>query len=287
MSSGDHLIRILKARPELADTAVILCEFEVEQPPDHVEEVWMADGSKPEPLSTDFTGGTFFRCPDGALLYGSSEGAAALVGTTVAEGLETMFNLPPYWQDALSAVRGSENDEDLAARLAESEAEAVEEYPDLPERRRQLLEGLGLGRLAPVEAARRLAHAAVNTEPGWLLLGSDDRNVYSPLQPGLPQPGLWNGLLDGIPDDPDGPTRLRIAQEAHRRGDLALAHCLLLHLCMEEGMKDFIAARPGTHSNRDGNVLPPDRRLCADLAEELDAVGNTWHAAKARALARG
>ncbi|NWF29299.1 hypothetical protein HW130_24095 [Streptomyces sp. PKU-EA00015] len=135
----------------------------------------LASGASLEPVAGDDTGGTYFVCADGAVLYASSEGDAVLVGGSVTEALEILIGLPSYCEGIAPGL-------DEAALLAEvgaADEEARESFaPELDTQRAALLNGLGLPARSLVELNAMMHAAARRTEPDHLLLNSAELCAY-------------------------------------------------------------------------------------------------------------
>ncbi|QIP88824.1 hypothetical protein GLX30_29995 [Streptomyces sp. Tu 2975] len=140
-----------------------------------MEDVRLASGGPLEPIAGDDTGGTFFVCGDGAVLYASSEGDAVLIADSVTEALETIIRLP-WWCEG---IRPGLDEEQLLAAVREGDEEAREQFaPDLDAQRAALLSGLGLPERPLVELAARAEAAAGRTEPDHVLLNAEELGAY-------------------------------------------------------------------------------------------------------------
>ncbi|MGF1431039.1 hypothetical protein [Kitasatospora sp. LaBMicrA B282] len=226
----DHrAIELLREHSDLADLAAYPFNVDIARD-DHVEAVRLASGAALEPVAGDDTGGTYFVCADGAVLYADSEGAAGVVGDSLDEALEVMIGLPG-WHGYLG-LDPDADDAALAAAVAETEEEEREYYgPELDEDRATLLAGLGLRQLPQPELIRRLHRALLRTEPDHLLLNAEELCAYQPLDR-LPRPRPWESALGGV---------FRITPGGRRRGT---------HL---DGFSSVADAPHG---------LPPRRRRC-------------------------
>ncbi|MFC5890636.1 hypothetical protein RMN57_00065 [Kitasatospora sp. CM 4170] len=243
----DHrALRILRENPELAQLAAYPFNLDLDRT-DHVEPVRLASGGPLTAVAGDDTGGTYFRCPDGAILYAGSEGEAGLIADSLDEALETLIGLP-CWHDHV-LLDPDATDAELATEVAESEEELAEYYgPDLDADRDTLLTALGLRRIPPAELVRRLHRALRRTEPEHLLLNAEELNAYTPLArrshlrlretvlaPGQADLALLRarpaGHVDGTEATADPARRattLRAAQYDRRPTDLPLLRQLLL-----------------------------------------------------------
>ncbi|MGW7360755.1 hypothetical protein ACWGI0_30040 [Streptomyces sp. NPDC054802] len=151
----DQTLESLRNRPDLAEIAAFPFGFDLDRA-DHCEDVRLASGASLEPVAGDDTGGTFFVCGGGPVLYASSEGQAGLLGDTVGEALEIVVGL-----------------DDLRERLRA---------------------GLGLPERSPAELIARLHAALLRTDPGHVLLNADELMAYELLDT-LPRTALRDVVL--------------------------------------------------------------------------------------------
>ncbi|MFF5406861.1 hypothetical protein ACFY8K_00035 [Streptomyces misionensis] len=167
---------LLHRNPRLAQLAAFPFDFDLGRA-EHGEEVALASGAPLTGIAGDDTGGTYFLCADGAVLYADSDGRAALIGRSVADVLELVAGLPG-WRDHLELPPGAGDDEVTAAARAH-EADLRASYaPDLDARRAELLTGLGLTRRPPAELFARLCQAQRDTEPEHVLLATEEGMAY-------------------------------------------------------------------------------------------------------------
>ncbi|MFI6638737.1 hypothetical protein [Streptomyces sp. NPDC050504] len=170
----DRVLELLRARPDLADLAAFPFDFDVDRAR-HVEDVHLASGKPLEPIAGDDTGGTYFLCDGGAVLYASSEGDAVLIAESVREALEMSVRLPGWCEDLAPGL----DEEGLRAAVRAGDDEAREEFaPELDAQRAALLEGLGLPDRPLAELYALAESAAARTEPDHLLLNSRDLCAY-------------------------------------------------------------------------------------------------------------
>ncbi|QES51647.1 hypothetical protein DEJ50_31140 [Streptomyces venezuelae] len=183
---------MLHRRPELADLAAYPFNFDVRRKR-NVEEVRLASDAPLRITAGDDTGGTFYLCAGGEVLYGGSEGESGLLGESVSEALETIVGLGDW--EAYADLDLSLDDAELAAYAAEVEEMIAEHYgPSLDADRDRLLAGLGLRRLPVRELAARLQRALLRTEPEFLLLNAEEGLAYRRLDE-LPRPALYETVL--------------------------------------------------------------------------------------------
>ncbi|MFD0352184.1 hypothetical protein ACFVHW_00345 [Streptomyces sp. NPDC127110] len=244
MTRPDHALAVLRRNSDLAGLAAGSFGFDLERA-EHGEEVRLASGAPLRAVAGDDTGGTYFVCADGALLYASSEGEAGLIGAGTDEALEILFGLPG-WHD-YTDLDPAAGDDELEAVFDRTEDGIRDSCgPGLDADRSTLLNGLGLRRLPRRELLRRLQESLLRTEPEFLLLNAYEGCAYEPLDR-LPRPPLWQTVLapgradlarmradhdhrDAIAGDPvRRATVLRAAQYDRQPGDLPLLRTLLRH----------------------------------------------------------
>ncbi|MFE1553939.1 hypothetical protein ACFW6V_03000 [Streptomyces sp. NPDC058734] len=242
MTHPDHALAVLRRNADLAGLAAGTFDFDLERA-EHGEEVRLASGAPLTAVAGDDTGGTYFVCAGGAVLYASSEGEAGLIGAGLDEALEILFGLPG-WRDHIDLDLTAGGDE-LEAVFDRTEDGIRDSYgPGLDADRGTLLSGLGLRRLPRRELLRRLQESLLRTEPEFLLLNAYEGCAYEPLDR-LPRPPLWRTVLapgradlariradhghrDAIAGDPvRRATVLRAAQYDRQPGDLRLLRTLL------------------------------------------------------------
>ncbi|WP_431682242.1 tetratricopeptide repeat protein [Kitasatospora sp. KL5] len=179
---NSHALEALRTSPDLAELAAYPFNVDLDRA-DHLEAVHLASGVPIEAWAGDDTGGTYFHCEGGQVLYASSDGSAGLIGDSIDEALETLIGLP-CWHDLLHHIPPDADDDTLTAAVTEEE---LSEFygPELDADRSRLLAALGLRELPAPVLVRRLHRALLRTEPDFLLLNS--------------QEGLAHGLLDGLP----------------------------------------------------------------------------------------
>ncbi|MEV6109592.1 hypothetical protein AB0M28_33530 [Streptomyces sp. NPDC051940] len=183
---------ILRGDPELAGLAAFPFDFDLRRA-EHGEAVRLASGAPLQPVAGDDTGGTFFVCDGGPVLYASSEGQAALIGMSVDEALEIVIGLPA-WRDLVDVTPDLPEAEIIAA-VTEAEDEHRAYVPGLDAHRTALLAALGLAERSPVELIARLHAAQLRTEPDHLLLNADELLASEPLHPHAGTP-LYDVVLE-------------------------------------------------------------------------------------------
>ncbi|MGW7269938.1 hypothetical protein ACWGH5_05430 [Streptomyces sp. NPDC054864] len=188
----ERALRLLRQDPRLAELAAFPFAFDLSRA-DHVEEVRLASGGPLEPIAGDDSGGTYFVCGDGSVLYADSEGSAGTIGDSVDEALEILVGLPG-WQDYVG-LSPTDGEARILAEIADTEGDFREDcVPDLDERRTELRRALGLPERSPVQLVARLHAALLRTEPDHLLLNAVEHLAYRRLDP-HPRPPLWEQVL--------------------------------------------------------------------------------------------
>ncbi|MFF4460749.1 hypothetical protein ACFY13_14450 [Streptomyces mirabilis] len=238
---SDHALRLLREQPHLAELAAFPFNFDLTRA-DHGEAVRLASGGPLEAVAGDDTGGTYFVCGDGSMLYADSEGSAGIIGNSVDEALEVLVGLPG-WHDYLG-LAPADGEEKIRAAVAETEEE-IREYHGIDDERTELRAGLGLPERSPVELIGLLHAALLRTEPDFLLLNAEEGGAHDLLDR-HPRPPLWEAVLargrtdltllrEGSAWDEVAGDRarralaLRAAQFDRREGDLPLLRHLLRH----------------------------------------------------------
>ncbi|MEU5521935.1 hypothetical protein ABZ759_15055 [Streptomyces sp. NPDC047860] len=187
----DHALRLLRQDRRLAELAAFPFHFDLDRAAHgHVEEVRLASGGPLGTVAGDDTGGTYFVCADGSVLYASSEGAAGIIGSSVDEALELVIGLPG-WRGC-TRLSPDDGEEKILAYVAETEDEIREDY-GIDEERAELRAALGFPERSPVELVGRLRAALLRTEPDFVLLNADEGCAYDRLGPAGPP--LWETVL--------------------------------------------------------------------------------------------
>ncbi|MFJ4918574.1 hypothetical protein [Streptomyces sp. NPDC088725] len=302
----DPALALLRQQPHLAELAARSFHFDLRRT-EHHEPVRLASGAPLEAVAGDDTGGTYFVCGGGAVLYASSEGKAGLIGDSVTEALEVIVGLPGWsGRDCFRPL----GDEDGLASAASPEAANAHAYlSETAAPRAELLAGLGLPARSPAELVARLRTALLRTDLGHLLLNAREGLAYSHLN-GPTRPPRWETVLaPGLADlrlmrsdpaswpevAPDAGRRaaaLRAAQFARGdESDLPLLRVLLRHEAAGTGMSEELRlaavlvgrfgltedlpllheARATDPETQDGLFeLPRDARRVARWARALD-----------------
>lgn len=188
----ERVLRLLRQDPRLAELAAFPFAFDLSRA-GHVEDVRLASGGPLEPIAGDDSGGTYFVCGDGSVLYADSEGSAGIIGDSVDEALEILVGLPG-WHDYVG-LSPTDGEARILAEIADTEGDFREDcVPDLDLRRAGLRAALGLPECPPVQLVARLHAALLRTEPDHLLLNAVEHLAYARLDP-HPRPPLWEQVL--------------------------------------------------------------------------------------------
>ncbi|QOV34814.1 hypothetical protein IM697_32625 [Streptomyces ferrugineus] len=226
----DHALRLLRENPRLAELTAFPFGFDIARAAHgHVEEVRLASGGPLEVVAGDDTGGTYFVCADGSVLYADSEGSAGIIGSSVDEALEIRIGLAEV-----------EDDED------DGEEEPGQRR-ELARARAELRAAFGFPERSAAELEAMLRAALLRTEPDFVLLNDLEHNAYQLLD-SHPRPPLWEPVLASGHADlallraGDRTTWEELAEDAVRRrlalraaqfdraeGDLELLRHLLRH----------------------------------------------------------
>ncbi|HZF92949.1 hypothetical protein [Streptomyces sp.] len=188
----DHALRLLRQDRRLASLAAFPFDFDLDRAAHgHVEPVRLASGGPLEVVAGDDTGGTYFVCADGSMLYASSEGAAGIIGSSVDEALEILVGLPGW--GSCTDLSPQDGEEKILARVTEAEDEIREHY-GIDAERAELRAALGFPERSPVELVGMLHAALLRTEPDFVLLHGTEHRAYDLLDD-LPRPPLWEPVL--------------------------------------------------------------------------------------------
>jgi hypothetical protein len=230
----DHALRLLRQHAHLAELAAFPFDFDLDRA-DHGEPVRLASGGPLQPVAGDDTGGTYFVCADGSVLYAGSEGSAGIIGSSADEALEIMIGLPG-WRDHLD-LSPSDGAEKILARVAKTEEEVGEDY-GIDEARPGLRAALGLPERPPVELIGMLYAALLRTEPDFLLLNAEEGCAYALLDR-HPRPPLWEPVL----------ARGRADLAALREGDR-----MVWDATAEDAVRRRLALRAAQFDRADGDL---------------------------------
>ncbi|MER5911377.1 hypothetical protein ABT124_12940 [Streptomyces sp. NPDC001982] len=186
------LLDDLRQTPRLAELAAHPFDFDLRRA-EHGEAVRLASGASLEGIAGDDSGGTYFLCGGGGVLYADSEGQAGLIAESLADALELVAGLPG-WRDHLYLPPALGADQLRAAALEVEDGMRASNAPELDARRDELLAGLGLAVRSRAELFARMHRALLRSEPDHLLLLADEGHAYALLDP-HPRPPLMETVL--------------------------------------------------------------------------------------------
>jgi hypothetical protein len=156
---ADDLLRRIETDPDLADLLVWPGDFDISRR-EPVEQLRLPCGLPLTSIANDAGGGTYFLCGDPGdqrpVLYADSGGRATLMATDLVEAI-TLIAAYPYWRDLDGGDAAQELEEDM-----------VDDHPDFPAARAELLALLGVTPPTAEEAFARLLTSAARTIPDFL-----------------------------------------------------------------------------------------------------------------------
>ncbi|MFI0443860.1 hypothetical protein [Actinomadura sp. 6N118] len=168
------LLRTIEETPWIAGMLAAIFDFDVTDPSHTpVEPLHLAGGDRLDAIARDGAGGTYYLCGDGEerpVLYADSEGGATLLAPSLAAALAIIIQLP-FWRDCLGPGDLEES------RLSALEQEYVDDEPDLPLHRTQLLAALDL---TPGDGLSLLRATARGAGPEYVVL-TEDGHPYESL----------------------------------------------------------------------------------------------------------
>ncbi|MEV5568721.1 hypothetical protein AB0L06_01620 [Spirillospora sp. NPDC052269] len=156
MSDNEALLRRIEGDENIADMLVWPGDFDIRRRRP-IEDVFLASGTSLNVIAGDGAGGSFFLCGgvDGPVLYADSEGQASLIAADLVHAV-TLIAVLPYWRDLGHGWSVEEAEKDL-----------LEEEPDHPERRAELLALLDLTPPSNERLVERFRSAARLTVPDF------------------------------------------------------------------------------------------------------------------------
>ncbi len=143
---------------------------------DPVEPVRLASGGELRVVAGDASGGTFFRCDDGPVLYASSEGTAGIVAADLAAAIRLVVGVPT-WQDVVAHAADVDA---MRVSFESSYAELKEDEPEIDRLRAEVVAELELGETAVVDLLAALSVCLTELSPRYVLL-NEDGGEYDPL----------------------------------------------------------------------------------------------------------
>jgi len=143
---------------------------------DPVEPVRLASGGELHAVAGDASGGTFFVCGDGPVLYAGSEGTAGIVAADPGSAIRLVIGVPT-WQDVVSYAPDPGA---MRAAFESSYAELKEHEPRIDQLRSEVSAELELDQVAVEELLASLSVSLTELSPGYVLL-NEDGDEYDPL----------------------------------------------------------------------------------------------------------
>jgi hypothetical protein len=136
---------------------------------DPVEPVHLAAGGELQVVAGDASGGTFFVCDGGPVLYAGSEGPAGIVAADLGAAIRLVIGVPT-WHDVVACAPDLD-----AMRVAfeASYAELKEEEPEIDQLRSEVAGELELGQVAVEELLASLSVCLTEVSPNYVLLNED------------------------------------------------------------------------------------------------------------------
>lgn len=167
----DRLRTNARAAALLADVA----DFDVTRL-DPVEPVRLASGGELRAIAGDASGGTFFVCDDGPVLYADSEGSAGIVAADRDALIHLVVGLPT-WHDV---VADAPDLDAMRASFDSAYAELKADEPRIDELRAELAAELNLDPLPVEELLAALSKCLTELSPRYRLR-TEDGDEYEPL----------------------------------------------------------------------------------------------------------
>jgi hypothetical protein len=141
-----------------------------------VEPVRLASGGALRVVAGDASGGTFFVCDDGPVLYAGSEGAAGIIAADLDAVIRLVVGVPT-WQDV---VPNAPDVDAMRASFESSYAELKAEEPRIDQLRSEVTAELELGQFAVEELLVSLGRCLTELSPSYVLLNKNG-DVYDAL----------------------------------------------------------------------------------------------------------
>lgn len=143
---------------------------------DPVEPVRLASGGELRVIAGDASGGTFFLCGNGPVLYASSEGTAGILAADPAAAVRLVVGVPT-WQDVVAHAGDVDA---MRVSFESSYAELQEEEPDIDRLRSEVAAELELGETPVGDLLAALNVCLTEVSPGYVLL-NEEGGEYDPL----------------------------------------------------------------------------------------------------------
>ncbi len=168
------LYRIRKNTRAAALPAVVF-DFDVTRL-DPVEPVRLASGGELRAVAGDASGGTFFLCDGGPVLYADSEGGAAIVAADLDAVIRLVVGVPT----CPDVVSDAPDVKAMRASFESSYAELKAGEPGIDQVRAEVIAELELGQVAVDELLASLSRCLTELSPDYVLL-NENGDEYDPL----------------------------------------------------------------------------------------------------------
>ncbi|MBE8525329.1 hypothetical protein ILP97_48975 [Amycolatopsis sp. H6(2020)] len=143
---------------------------------DPVEPVRLASGGELHAVAGDASGGVFFLCDNGPVLYAGSEGTAGILAADLTAALRLVIGVPT-WHDVAPLAPDLDA---MRASFESSYAEMKEYEPRIDQLRAEAAAELELDPVPLEELLTSLSGCLTGLSPGYVLL-SDAGDEYDPL----------------------------------------------------------------------------------------------------------
>lgn len=141
-----------------------------------VEPVRLASDGELRTVAGDASGGTFFVCDDGPVLYADSEGGAGIVAADLDAVIRLVVGVPT-WHDVVSDAPDVKA---MYATFESSYAELKTDEPRIDQLRSEVTAELELGRVAVEDLLASLSRCLTELSPNYVLL-NENGDEYDPL----------------------------------------------------------------------------------------------------------
>ncbi|MET8996816.1 hypothetical protein [Amycolatopsis sp. Hca4] len=143
---------------------------------DPVEPVRLASGGALQAVAGDASGGTFFVCDGGPVLYADSEGSAGVLAADLEGAIRLVVGVPT-WPDVVACAPDLDAMRDA---FEASYAELEEDEPAIDRLRAEVAAELELGQVPLEDLLTSLSACLTELSPAYVLL-NEDGDAYEPL----------------------------------------------------------------------------------------------------------
>lgn len=166
----------IRNSPRAAELLADVFDFDINRT-DPVEPVSLASGGTLSPVAGDASGGTFFVCDEGPVLYASSEGGAGVLATDLSAVLQLITGIPT-WHDVVAYAP----DVDKMRTAFETSYQELKDdlEPEIEEYQAEVTALLELERDTVDELLTRLSASLTDLSPNYALQ-NEDGDEYDPL----------------------------------------------------------------------------------------------------------